>query len=195
MSFPTRDRALDARRAFLTLVAPALCALQSCASSPGLRAVVSDGPEPVTWTRVERAVEQGAAPAPDGCAGCPVEAAVQRVPMTDLWRAAGSAELLGSGLTQLDAARGPVDLGYPLLVDLGAGDAPYDDGVAPLDADGLGRSGFSDSVMRFTWREWFAPSAAFTGGAAFLRNQDATVLEGLSDTRFGFVVVGLELQL
>lgn len=172
-----------------------LCALQSCAPRLGLRAVVSDRPEPVTWTRVERADQHEAAAAPNSDTGCPVEAAVQRVPMSELWAASVSAELLGEGLTQLDAARGPVDLGYPLLIDLGAGDAPYDDGVAPLGADGLGRSGFSDSVMRFTWREWFAPSAAFTGGAAFLRNQDATVLEGLSDTRFGFAVVGVELQL
>lgn len=106
-----------------------------------------------------------------------------------------SQSLLGHGSLQLDAEAGPVDLGYPLLIDLGAGHAPYDDGVAPLAAEPLGRGGFSDSVIRFTWRERIAPATSLTGGAAFLRNQDSSVLEGLSDARFGFVVLGVELRL
>ena len=36
------------------------------------------------------------------------------------------ASAFGTGTTQLNPALGPVDLGWPLLVDLGAGETPYD---------------------------------------------------------------------
>lgn len=171
--------------------------LPSCASGDGVRAVVSAEPPPVHYELArldaERTAEDSA-----GRAFPAVRDMVELVSPAAFKIGSGSdfaSDILGDGVAQLDATVGPLDLGYPLLIDLGAGDAPYDDGVEPLDAVQLGRSGFSDSVMRFTWRERLTANASWTGGAAFLRAQDSSVLEGLADARFGFAVLGLELRL
>lgn len=171
--------------------------LPSCASSDCVRAVVAPEPPAIHYELARLDAERTAVdsataafPAVQDMVDLVHPAAFKRGPGSE-----STSDLLGDGVAQLDATAGPVDLGYPLLIDLGAGDAPYDDGVAPLDPAHLGRSGFSDSVMRFTWRERLTPNASWTGGAAFLRAQDSSVLEGLADARFGFAVLGLEFWL
>lgn len=106
----------------------------------------------------------------------------------------GEVELLGEGPSQLDPGLGPVDLGYPLLVDLGAGDAPYDDGVETIYAEEKKRGGFSDTVIQVHWRHRLGPELSFHGGASVFRYQDLGILDGLSDARFGWAVVGIQLQ-
>lgn len=100
--------------------------------------------------------------------------------------------VFGSGPAQLDADLGPVDLGYPLLIDLGAGDAPYDDGVATIHAEERKRGGFSDSIIQMMWRERLSPQTSIHTGAALQRFQDLGILDGLSDAEFAWAVVGLQ---
>ncbi len=103
-------------------------------------------------------------------------------------------ELLGEGPAQLDPGLGPVDLGYPLLVDLGAGDAPYDDGVETIHAEENKRGGFSDTVIQMHWRHQLGPEMSFHGGASMFRYQDLGILDGLSDARFGWAVLGIQFR-
>ncbi|MEM8713796.1 MAG: hypothetical protein AAGG01_22875 [Planctomycetota bacterium] len=97
---------------------------------------------------------------------------------------------MGSGARQLDPDLGPMDLGYPLLVDFGAGEAPYDDGVATIHGVELTRSGFSDSVLQAAWREQWSTHSMLHLTVAFTRYQDLGIMDGIEDTRFAWCVVG-----
>lgn len=92
---------------------------------------------------------------------------------------------------QLDPSLGPVDLGYPILVDLGAGDAPYDDGVRTIHGEEIKRGGFSDSVIQIQWRQPVVPGWSITGGASMFREQDLGILDGLETARFGWALLGV----
>lgn len=100
--------------------------------------------------------------------------------------------LLGNGPAQLDAGLGPVDLGFPLLIDLGAGDAPYDDGIPTIHGVESKRGGFSDSIVQMMWRETLSPMTSVHTGAAIRRYQDLSILDGLEDARFAWAVIGLQ---
>lgn len=100
-------------------------------------------------------------------------------------------EIAGEGPVQLDPGLGPVDLGYPLLVDLGAGDAPYDDGVETIHAVEVKRGGFSDTVIQVQWREPIHPGWSITGGACLFREQDLSILDGMETARFGWAILGV----
>lgn len=110
----------------------------------------------------------------------------------ELGQSEGSSDFdgMGSGVRQLDPDLGPMDLGYPLLVDFGAGEAPYDDGVPTIHGVELTRSGFSDSVLQAAWREQWSPQSMIHVTIAFTRHQDLGIMDGLDDTRFAWCVVG-----
>ena len=101
---------------------------------------------------------------------------------------------MGRGPAQLDPGLGPVDLGYPILIDLGAGDAPYDDGVRTIHAVETKRGGFSDTIIQMLWRQPVSPMASIHTGAALQRFQDLGILDGLSDAKFAWAIVGLQLR-
>ncbi len=103
-------------------------------------------------------------------------------------------EVSGERPLQLDPVMGPVDLGFPLLVDLGAGDAPYDDGVETIHAVEAKRGGFSDTVIQLKWRESIRPGWAITGGASMFRQQDLGILDGLGAARFGWATLGIAMR-
>ncbi len=84
----------------------------------------------------------------------------------------------------------PPPLGLPLRVDFGVGEAPYDDGTLPLHRGAVGRSGFSDSFLSLEWRSPVTRALAVSCRAAFVREQDTALLEGLGDARLGFIVLG-----
>ncbi len=105
--------------------------------------------------------------------------------------AATLSEVSGERPLQLDPVMGPVDLGYALLVDLGAGDAPYDDGVETIHAVEAKRGGFSDTVIQLKWRESIGPGWSITGGASLFRAQDVGLLDGLGTARFGWATLGI----
>lgn len=102
--------------------------------------------------------------------------------------------LMGRGPAQLDPGLGPVDLGYPILIDLGAGDAPYDDGVRTIHAEEPKRGGFSDTIIQMLWRQTVSPMTSVHTGAALQRFQDLGILDGLSDAEFAWAIVGLQLR-
>jgi len=203
MPAPTADHAsASARARSLRAAAIALLAgLAAACSAPRVRPVVGVGPVPASYTYVERGADDAFAPGPEGGAErVPVPLALEHevdllAPAVDA--AAPDVSLLVRDLTpkQLDPRQGPVDLGIPVLLDMGAGHAPYDDGVHPLHADEWGRSGFSGTVIRLSWREPLDESVTVVGGAAFLRFQDIGLLDGIADARFGFAVLGIQLQL
>lgn len=97
---------------------------------------------------------------------------------------------LGEGQKQLDPELGPMDLGYPLLIDLGAGEAPYDDGVPTIHGVELTRGGFSDTVLQASWRESYTRTTMLHATVAWSRFQDLGILDGLEDMRFAWVVIG-----
>ena len=101
---------------------------------------------------------------------------------------------VGRGPAQLDPGLGPVDLGYPILIDLGAGDAPYDDGVRTIHGVETKRGGFSDTIIQMQWRQTVSPMASVHTGAALQRFQDLGILDGLSDAKFAWAIVGLQLR-
>lgn len=81
--------------------------------------------------------------------------------------------------------------GWPLEVDLGTGEFPYDDTMHPVDGAALGRAGFSNSIIRLTWRESLAGPFGVHGTAALSRAQDDPLLETLSDMRLSWLAVGV----
>lgn len=93
-----------------------------------------------------------------------------------------------------DTGPARVELGLPFLLDFGVGEAPYDDGTAPLHRGGLGSGGFSGSVMSVIWRRPLPRGLVLQGQACLVRDQDLSLLDGLGDARFGFAVVGLSFS-
>lgn len=84
-----------------------------------------------------------------------------------------------------------VSQGWPLEVDLGAGEFPYDDGMHPVDGSPLGQAGFSSSIIRFTWREPLSGPFGVHGTAALARAQEDPLLDALSEMRLSWLAVGL----
>ncbi|MEM1448741.1 MAG: hypothetical protein AAF957_04145 [Planctomycetota bacterium] len=95
------------------------------------------------------------------------------------------------GPKQLDPDQGPIDLGLRLAVNFGANEAPYDDAMPTVHAVVPGKPGFSDSVLQFSWRERLGTTYGLHGTAAYTRFQDIAIVEGISDARFAFFVVGV----
>lgn len=177
-----------------------IAALAAACSASGVRPVLGVEPMPASYSFQERDVERFA---PDAAPIAPQDATPRELqpslqlrpprvepPAPSTWFVPREFRQ-----KQLDPSRGPVDLGIPMLLDLGAGDAPYDDGVEPLHADEIGRSGFSGTVIRLSWREPIDDAVTFVGGAAFLRFQDIGLLDGIADARFGFAVLGIQVRL
>ena len=201
MLAPTADHDQARPRSLRRAVFAVLAAAAAACSAPGVRPVVGVEPVPASYTYVERG---DASPfAPDAALVAdqgPVPRALQYE--LDLFSPGARGTAPDAGLPvrplrpmQLDPRRGPVDLGIPVLLDMGAGDAPHDDGVQPLHADEIGRSGFSGTVIQLSWRRPLDEAVTVVGGAAFLRFQDIGLLDGIADARFGFAVLGIQLQL
>ena len=183
----------------LARIAAALCALGlgSCQGTQ-VRAVVHDRPlvevtkieaEPIELPPVQQLKASLEIDLPA------IEGAFETWGRVDVAVAAATlSEVAGDRPLQLDPVMGPVDLGYPLLVDLGAGDAPYDDGVETIHAVEAKRGGFSDTVIQLKWRESIRPGWSITGGASMFRQQDLGILDGLGTARFGWATLGIAMR-
>lgn len=183
----------------LARIAAALCALGlgSCQGTQ-VRAVVHDRPL-VEVTKIEAEptelppVQQLKASLEIDLPA--IEGAFETWGRVDVAVAAATlSEVAGDRPLQLDPVMGPVDLGYPLLVDLGAGEAPYDDGVETIHAVEAKRGGFSDTVIQLKWRESIRPGWSITGGASMFRQQDLGILDGLGTARFGWATLGIAMR-
>lgn len=100
-------------------------------------------------------------------------------------------EISGDRPLRPDPIMGPIDLGYALLMDLGAGDAPYADGVETIHAAEATRDDFSDTIIRLQWRESIRPGWSITGGASLFREQGMGIIDGLGNARFGWATLGI----
>jgi hypothetical protein len=183
------------RRSFATITALGAL-LSSCAVDP-VREVVSVVPGELSFSMEitsneppvpkARSLEEALA---GGEVALPVGAGHQMESLEDHLQAT-----LGSGTTQLNPELGPMDLGYPLLIDLGAGEAPYDDGVRTIHGVELTRGGFSDAVVQASWRESVTPSSMLHATVALTRLQDLGLIEGAAEMRFTWLVVGWKTSL
>jgi len=89
---------------------------------------------------------------------------------------------------------GPPELGLPFQIDFGVGEAPYDDGTLPRHRGGLGRGGFSDTVLSLVWLQPVGSGLALRAHAALAREQDLALLEGLAGAQFAFAAFGLSVS-
>ncbi|MEZ6017696.1 MAG: hypothetical protein R3F49_21490 [Planctomycetota bacterium] len=86
------------------------------------------------------------------------------------------------------------DVGLPVTVNFGVGEAPYDDGTLPIHRGCVGPGGFSDSILSVVWQQPLPGRVAFEGRAAMVRDQDRTIFESLSDAHFAFAVLGFSVS-
>lgn len=81
-----------------------------------------------------------------------------------------------------------------LAIDLGVGEAPYDDGPQPFAPERNGRPGFSDALLRASYEHRIAPGTAFAVGVSAFRVQDEPILRALSDLDVAWAVVGIRIS-
>lgn len=86
------------------------------------------------------------------------------------------------------------DVGLPVRFDFGAGEAPFDDGTLPIHRGCVGPSGFSDAILSLVWRQPLTSAVRLQGRAAVVRAQDLALMDGFSDARFAFLVLGLSVS-
>lgn len=200
---------LTQRTRTIACAALAIGALVSGCSTSPVRAVADVVPEGLSYSLKTRSIERIVEPAlsidglVDGIAlmdsvGAELEEELDGLvgsePSDELAgaQAFDLASAFGSGTTQLNPALGPVDLGWPLLIDLGAGETPHDDGIRPFDVLEPTRSGFSDSVIQASWRESLSTSSKIHATVAVTRFQDLGLIDGAGDMRFTWFVVGIK---
>ena len=83
--------------------------------------------------------------------------------------------------------------GGPQL-DLGAGQAPFDDAVPDNALLPEASRGFSDSLIQLTIEEPVAPGLRLVGGVAAMRYQDEPLLDGLREAEFAWIAVGIAIR-
>ena len=98
----------------------------------------------------------------------------------------------GLASTELRAWSGS---GWPVEMDLGAGEFPYDDGMHPVDGSSIGEAGFSSSIIRLTWRESLSGPFGIHGTAALRRAQEDPLLNAFTDMRLSWLAVGLHASI
>ena len=176
------------------IMAAMLSGLCSC-SSPGVRAVPDVSPrihgyEVLSATRTNAGafsisdlneVADGSFHAPSEMEGAPDQPPLQ----------SGGAALLAWDAPASDERQVWGSQGWPLEVDLGAGEFPYDDGMHPVDGSPSGQAGFSSSIIRFTWRESLSGPFGVHGTAALARAQEDPLLDALTEMRLSWLAVGL----
>ncbi|MDB2577292.1 hypothetical protein N9Z54_08875 [Planctomycetota bacterium] len=79
---------------------------------------------------------------------------------------------------------------WPLDIDLGVEEFPLDDGMHPVDGHPAGRSGFSSSLVRLTWREPLVGAFGIHGSAALARTQEEPLTEALTQARLSWFTLG-----
>ncbi len=97
--------------------------------------------------------------------------------------------------------RGPLDLTTPtfmpsaeVIVDMGIGEAPYDDGFLDYALDYSPLVGFSVSIMQLEYRARVQPGVSVFGIAAMNRIQDETIMHAMNENDWAWVSVGVQLS-
>ncbi len=96
-------------------------------------------------------------------------------------------------VTALSVPRRPVTLdGFAL--DLGVGEAPYDDGPKAFDRLRNGRAGFSDALIRVSYEHALGGGAFLVGSASAFRVQDQQIFRALEDLNMSWAVIGIRIS-
>lgn len=102
-------------------------------------------------------------------------------------------ELIRPEVSALAIPQRPVTLdGFTL--DLGVGEAPYDDGPMPIDPMRSGRPGFSDALIRVSYEHSIGDGAFLVGSASAFRVQDKQIFTALQDLDMSWAVIGIRLS-
>lgn len=142
----------------------------------------------------------------------------ESIPSTVLL-AVSSVEVLSSSDVDLDATVGPgldglvegvahwrgerkgVDLTTPIflprseiIIDLGVGEAPYDDGFFDYAMDFSPLVGFSDALMQLEYRAHIQPGTSVFGIAAINRIQDETIMQAMGQNDWAWVAMGVQFS-
>ncbi len=79
-------------------------------------------------------------------------------------------------------------------LEIGAGQAPYDDAPSPNALLPIGTTGFSDSLMRLVIEEPVGGGISLLGSLAASRYQDEPILDGLRDSEFAWISFGIQFR-
>ncbi|MCA9002488.1 MAG: hypothetical protein KDB61_11225 [Planctomycetes bacterium] len=88
----------------------------------------------------------------------------------------------------------PVLPSSAIVVDLGVGEAPYDDGFLDYEMDFSPLVGFSDALMQLEYRTQIRPGASLFGIAAMNRVQDDSILQAMGQSDWAWFAMGVELS-
>lgn len=96
-------------------------------------------------------------------------------------------------IVELATPRGPVTIeGFAL--DLGVGEAPYDDGPRSVAPERPGRAGFSDALIRLSYEHQVAEGTFLVTSASAFRVQDRQIFQALQDLDVSWAVVGIRIS-
>lgn len=81
-----------------------------------------------------------------------------------------------------------------LRFDLGAGHAPYDDGIPSNDLHFWKPEGFSDSLLRVSFEQPLLPWASLTGTASATRFQEEMLLDAVLGAEVAWFTIGIHIR-
>lgn len=101
----------------------------------------------------------------------------------------------------LESISGDLDLVTPnfrpvsqIIIDLGVGEAPYDDGFLDYALDFSPLVGFSDALMQLEYRAQLQPGTSVFGIAAMNRVQDETILQAMGENDWAWFAFGVQFS-
>ncbi|MCP5021639.1 MAG: hypothetical protein GY930_07660 [bacterium] len=108
---------------------------------------------------------------------------------------------LVEGIVHWGGERKDVDLTTPnflskseIIIDLGVGQAPYDDGFFDYAMDFSPLVGFSDALMQLEYRAHIQPGTSVFGIAAINRVQDETIIRAMGQNDWAWVAMGVQFS-
>jgi hypothetical protein len=81
-----------------------------------------------------------------------------------------------------------------IIIDLGVGEAPYDDGFLDYEMDFSPLVGFSDALMQLEYRARIQPGTSIFGIAAMNRVQDDTILQAMGQNDWAWFGMGVQIS-
>jgi hypothetical protein len=81
-----------------------------------------------------------------------------------------------------------------IIIDLGVGEAPYDDGFFDYALDYSPLVGFSDALMQLEYRARIRPGTSVFGIAAMKRIQDETIMQAMDQNDWAWIAVGVQFS-
>ncbi|MFT4647259.1 MAG: hypothetical protein ACI9X4_000469 [Glaciecola sp.] len=105
------------------------------------------------------------------------------------------------GVSGWEATPADMDMSMPsrlpaseIIIDLGVGEAPYDDGFFDYALDYSPLVGFSDALMQLEYRARIRPGTSVFGIAAMNRIQDETILQAMDQNDWAWIAMGVQFS-